>query len=131
MTRAALLSDPTTRRAFQLAYDNAAPDESGPWCETEGCTLGTEDNVVTLQRMHMYARVRQPHVLCPACRAAAEVEALGSACEALEDALAHLPLSHDASHRVTSLRATLASALAEAQAERASWEAVARLERGL
>ena len=121
----------STRRAHQIAYDNRAPDETGPWCETDGCTLGTETNVTSIRRTVMRTGVRRSHTLCPTCRADAQVDALTSACEAIVDAIAELPLSDDASHRVTSLRAALASALTEAQAERASWEAVARRERGL
>jgi hypothetical protein len=120
-----MTNNETTRRTLQIAYDNRMPAE-GEWCEgfaVDHCYEGSESSVVTIQRTNMRTGVRVSYTYCPRCRALAEVEALTSACEAISDAIAELPLSDDTSHRVTTLRATLSSALREAQAERETWRA--------
>jgi hypothetical protein len=125
MTRAALLSDPTTRRAFQSAYDNRMPAEGGEWCEgyaVDHCDQGTEANVATIARPNFLTGRPDSCTLCPSCRAQAAVADLDGVVGAIADALAGLPVSDTESHRVTTLRATLSAALREAQAERASWE---------
>lgn len=123
MTSTVAARNEVTRRTLQVAYDNRMPEE-GEWCSgfaVDHCYEGTEDSVVTIQRTNMRTGMRVSYTYCPSCRAKAEVEALTSACEAISDAIAELPLSDDTSHRVTTLRATLSAALREAQAERSAW----------
>lgn len=120
---APLLSSDRVRRAHQIAYDNRMPEE-GEWCEgyaVDHCHEGTEDSVATIMRPNFRTRVPESRTYCPSCRAQAAVADLAEVESSIEDALAGLPVSDDESHRVTTLRATLALALREAQAERSAW----------
>ena len=113
-----------TRRNLQTRYDNRTPPE-GAWCEgyaVDHCYMGTEDNVVTVQRLNCRTASSEAHTLCPSCRAEAATADLAEVESSIADAIRGLPVSGAESHRVTTLRATLSAALREAQAERASWE---------
>ena len=115
----------TARRTLQVAYDARMPEEGGEWCEgyaVDHCRQGTERNVATIQRPNFRTGQSEAHTFCPSCRAQASAADLAGVEDAIADALKGLPVSDTESHRVTTLRATLSSALREAQAERASWE---------
>ena len=113
-----------TRRNLQTRYDNRTPPE-GAWCDgyaRDTCDEGTESNVVTIARGNQADGTHSDHTYCPRCRIRAEISDLESAVDAICDALVSLTRAPDESHCVTTLRATLRLAKAEAQAELTAWE---------